>query len=113
LSGPQAPPGRRPSFGQALVIFAAGLVVFSGACIGLVDGGRRSDASAALWTLLLAAATATAVWGFASMVWGRRPVVPASADAVATPSAAGPPHHAGQPTAEPPAEPPPAEEPRA
>lgn len=84
-----SPAGRRPSFGQALAIFAAGLVVFSGACIGLVDGGRRqSDASAALWTLLLAAATAAAVWGFSSMVWGRRPAGPAAA---APPSAPLPP----------------------
>jgi hypothetical protein len=89
LTGPQpsvTPAGWRPTFGQGFLILIAGLVLFSGACVSVVDGWRRM--SSLEGTLAIAAAilgTVASVGGFAAMLWGRRPTPAAAPMARAAP----------------------------
>lgn len=82
---------RRPGLGQTFVIFSAGVVVFSGACMGLVDGGSSaSGASTAIFTLIFLSGVAAAAVGFALLLWPRTSA-PDAADVPPPPSTTEPP----------------------
>lgn len=74
-TGPAAVVTQRPGFGQTFVIFTAGVVVFSGACMGLADGGNSASAmSKVLFTLVFLTGVAAAAAGFALLLWPRTTV---------------------------------------
>lgn len=81
----------RPPFGQTVAIFTAGVVAFSGACMGLVDGGSSASAlSKALFSLVFVGGVVAAAVGFTLMAWPRR-TPDSSAGAPPPPAAPDPP----------------------
>lgn len=83
----------RPGFGQTFVIFTAGVVAFSGACMALADGGNSaSGTSKVLFTLVFLTGVAAAAAGFGLLLWPRTTIAaPAEAPPPAPPTATDPP----------------------
>lgn len=79
----------RPGFGQTFVIFTAGVVAFSGACMALADGGNSaSGTSKVLFTLVFLTGVAAAAAGFGLLLWPRTTI---AAPPPAPPTATEPP----------------------
>lgn len=83
---------QRPGFGQTFVIFTAGVVAFSGACMALADGGNSaSGTSKVLFTLVFLTGVAAAAAGFGLLLWPRTRIAAAEAPPPAPPTAPDPP----------------------